>query len=331
LTEPPPLAPPPDHRSRRNLLRAAVLLCLFAFATVALARSWPEARPALARLSVASIGLAMLTVLAGLFTSFLGWRSVLAEYGGRLPLAGGLRVFFLGQLGKYLPGSVWPAVAQMELGREYKVPRRVSAATAAIFMLLILGTGLLVAAMSLPLLGSVAVHRYWWILAVLPVAVAVLYPPVLNRLVALALGLLRREPMPSPLSVVGVAKAAGWSLATWGLWGVHVWILAIGVGAGGPSLIWRATGSFAAAWSLGFLLLPVPAGAVVREAALIVLLRPGMTAGQATVVALASRLLLTIGDLGWGLVALLAERRRRLGGEGPPPIRRAPDRLPGEE
>jgi hypothetical protein len=303
-----------------------VLLCLFAFALIALARTWPQARPALARLSAGSVGLAMLTVLAGLFTSFLGWRSVLADYGGRLPVAGGLRVFFLGQLGKYLPGSVWPAVAQMELGRQYKVPRRVSAAAVAVFMLLILATALLVAAVSLPLLGAAGWHRYWWTLVVLPVTVAVLYPPVLNRLVALALRLLRREPMPSPLSLAGIARAAGWSLVTWALWGIHIWMLSVGVGAGGPSLLWRATGAFAAAWALGFVLVLVPAGAVVREASLIVLLRTGMTTGQATVVALASRLLLTVGDLGWGLIALLAERRRRRPGrDGPVPIGRAPD------
>jgi hypothetical protein len=159
----------------------------------------------------------------------------------------------------------------------------------------------------------------------LPVAVAVLHPPVLNRLVALALRLLRREPMPSPMSLAGIARAAGWSLVTWGLWGVHVWILAIGVGASGPSLLWRATGACAAAWALGFLLVLVPAGAVVRDAALIVLLRPSLTTGQATVVALASRLLLTVGDLGWGLIALLAERRRRPGRGGQVPIGRAPD------
>jgi uncharacterized membrane protein YbhN (UPF0104 family) len=331
VTDSPVLAPPPGRRGRRNLLRAAVLLCFFAFAAVALARSWPEVRPALAHLSVASIGLATLAVLAGLFTSFLGWRAVLAEYGGKLPLAGGLRVFFLGQLGKYLPGSVWPAVAQMELGRGYRVPRRVSAAAVAIFMLLILGTGLLVAAVSLPLLGPAALPQYWWTLAALPVAVAVLYPPVLNRLVALTLRLLRREPMPSPLSVAGIARAGGWSLAAWGLWGVHIWILGVGVGAGGPGLLWRATGAFAAAWTLGFVLVLVPAGAVVREAALIVLLRPGMSAGQATVVALASRVLLTVGDLGWGLIALLAERRRRRGRGGPVPIGRGPDRVGTED
>jgi hypothetical protein len=151
----PPLGSP-ARRGRRHLARAAVLLGLFAFALVALARTWPQARPALARLSVGSLGLALLTVLAGLFTSFLGWRAVLADYGGRLPLAGGLRVFFLSQPGKYLPGSIWPAVAQMELGREYKVPRRVSAAAVAVFMLLILATALLVAAVSLPLLGQAA-------------------------------------------------------------------------------------------------------------------------------------------------------------------------------
>ncbi len=44
---------------------------------------------------------------------------LLNDLGSPLPPAGSLRVFFLGQLGKYVPGSVWPAVAQMELGRDY--------------------------------------------------------------------------------------------------------------------------------------------------------------------------------------------------------------------
>jgi hypothetical protein len=36
---------------------------------------------------------------------------------------GTARILFLGQLGKYLPGSVWPVLAQMELGKTYRVPR----------------------------------------------------------------------------------------------------------------------------------------------------------------------------------------------------------------
>jgi hypothetical protein len=70
-----------------------VLLCFFAFAAVALARSWPQARPALAHLSVASIGLATVVALVSrlpLSPGDLGWGLValLAER-RRRPAGGG--------------------------------------------------------------------------------------------------------------------------------------------------------------------------------------------------------------------------------------------------
>jgi glycosyltransferase 2 family protein len=79
----------------------------------------------------------------------------------------------------------------------------------------------------------------------------------------------------------------------------------------GPLLLAHATGAFAAAWCAGFLLVVAPAGAGAREAALILLLGGVLTGPQATVVAVVSRLLFVVGDLGWGGVALLAGRRAR--------------------
>ncbi len=46
----------------------------------------------------------------------LAWRRVLADLGSPLHLAPAGGVFFVGQLGKYLPGSVWSIVAQAEMG-----------------------------------------------------------------------------------------------------------------------------------------------------------------------------------------------------------------------
>jgi uncharacterized membrane protein YbhN (UPF0104 family) len=54
-----------------------------------------------------------------------------------------------------------------------------------------------------------------------------------------------------------------------------------------------------------------PAGAGVREAALVLLLSGALTRPQATVVAVVSRLLFVLGDLGWAGVALLVGRRAR--------------------
>jgi hypothetical protein len=276
----------------------------------ALGSQWGAVRPSLGRLSAWSLAAALAAVLAGILATFLCWREVLAELGGRLHLAAGARVFFLGQLGKYLPGSLWPVMAQMELGRDYQVPERVSGAAVGVFLLVLVGTGLVVAGAAAPLLGPDAVGAYWWLLAVLPLVLLAAAPPVLNRLLGLGLRLLRRPPLPRPLSGVAVLRAAGWALASWLAYGVQVWVLAGQLGAGGPFPLARATGAFAAAWCAGFLLVVVPAGAGVREAALVLLLGGVLPRPEATVVAVVSRLLFVLGDLGWGAVALLVGRGR---------------------
>ena len=55
----------------------------------------------------------------------------------------------------------------------------------------------------------------------------------------------------------------------------------------------------------------MPAGAGVREAALLLLLSSTMTAPVAAVIAVVSRLLFIVGDLAWSAVAVVAERRGR--------------------
>ena len=276
-----------------------------------LAAQWGAVRPMLGQLTMRSLGVALAAVLAGILATFLCWREVLAQLGGRLPLAAGARVFFLGQLGKYVPGSVWPVMAQMELGRDYKVPERASGAAVGVFLLVLVGTGLAVAVASAPLLGPDAVHAYWWLLAVLPVVLLAIVPTVLNRLLAFVVRLARRPPLPRPLSTAGVLRALGWALASWLAYGAHIWVLAGQLGAEGLLLPALATGAFAAAWCAGFLLLVAPAGAGVREAALVLLLSAVMTRPEATVVAVLSRLLFVLGDLAWGAAALLARRRAR--------------------
>jgi glycosyltransferase 2 family protein len=321
VTEPPAGGDPPGRRRRlERALRVAAVLCTFAFIGLVLARSWPQAQPSLGRLSVAGIAGSFAAALLGQLASFFSWRRVLADCGARPPLRGGLRVFFLGQLGKYLPGSVWSVVAQVELGRDYRVPRRVSGAAVIIFMLLVLLTGLLLGAASLWVLGPEVLDRWWWTLAVLPVGAVALYPPLLNRLVGVALRLSRRQPLPAALSPAGIATATAWTMLAWACYGAHLWVLGVDVGAGGRELLLESVVAFAAAWSVGFLAVFAPAGAGVREALLILALGTTMSVGQATIVALASRLLLSAGDVSWGLIGLSLGRRPPPDPDGPAPV-----------
>jgi hypothetical protein len=223
---------PPGPGGRwRTPLRLAVAGLFLAVIVVVLAGQWSQARPLLGRLSAPVILAALVPVLAGIYATFRSWRAALADLGGTLPHAGAMRVFYLGQLGKYLPGTIWPALAQMRLGRDYRVPPRASRAAFAVFMLVLVGTGLPV----IPLLGRDAVAEYRWLVLVLPLFALALAPPVLNRAIALALRALGRPPLPALLSLAGVVRVAGWALVSWLCYGVQVYLLArrLGVEGGG--------------------------------------------------------------------------------------------------
>jgi glycosyltransferase 2 family protein len=302
-------SPPPGGRWRTPL-RLAVAGVFLAAVAVVLAGQWGQARPLLGRLSVPVVLAAWGLVLAGIYATFRSWLAALADLGGSLPNAGGMRVFYVGQLGKYLPGTIWPAVTQMRLGRDYRVPPRASGAAVVVFMLMLIGTGLLVGVAVIPLLGRDAVDEYRWLVLILPLCALALAPPVLNRVLATALRVARRPPMPAPLSLGGILRVAGWALVSWLCYGVHVYLLVRQLGVDGGALLWlQCTGAFAAAFASGPLLLVVPAGAGVREGAVLLLLGPTVGAPVAAVVAVVSRLLFVVGDLAWAAVAVLAARR----------------------
>jgi uncharacterized membrane protein YbhN (UPF0104 family) len=198
----------------------------------------------------------------------------------------------------------------MRLGRDYRVPPRASGAAFAVFMLLLVGTGLLVGVPVIPLLGRDAADGYRWLALVLPVLALAVTPAVLNRAMAVALRAAGRPPLPAPLSAAGILRAGGWAMGSWLCYGGHAYLLARALGAGGGPLLWvQCTGAFAAAFASGPLLLVVPAGAGVREAALLLLLGSTVTAPVAAVVAVVSRLLFVAGDLAWAGVATLAAGR----------------------
>jgi len=313
-------APPWPAGRWRTPLRLVVAVVFVGVLVVVLAGQWRQARPLLGRLSVPVVVASWALVLAGIYATFRSWRAALADLGGSLPHTGAMRVFYLGQLGKYLPGTVWPAVTQMRLGRDYRVPPRASGAAFVVFMLMLIGTGLLVGVPVIPLLGRDAVDEYRWLALVLPLFALALTPPVLNRAIAMALRLARRPPMPAPRSLGGILRVAGWAVVSWLCYGVHVHLLARQLGAEGGALLWlQCTGAFAAAFVSGPLLLVVPAGVGVREAALLLLLGSTVTAPVAAVIAVVSRLLFIVGDVAWSGVAVVAARRAAVSAPGPLP------------
>jgi glycosyltransferase 2 family protein len=295
--------------------RTGLLLVVLGFCAYGLDAEWPQVQAGLQRLQWYWVAASVVTAAAGSGCMMLAWRSLLADLGSPLPVLATLRISFLAQLGKYVPGAVWSFAAQVELGHDQRVPRHRGAASIAIALIVMVGVGLGVAALALPLASAHAARHYVWVLAVIPVIAVCLYPPVLGRLVNVAFALIRQPPLEQRPSVRGLGLAIAWSLAGWLLQGAQVWLIAADLnGGGGTRILLSAVGGYALAASAGLALIVFPGGIGVREVILITVLTPVMPRATAVVIALMTRVVTTASDVGWGGVALLVRRRlTRLG------------------
>jgi glycosyltransferase 2 family protein len=281
----------------KKLLQSKPLRWTFVAVTLAyggyeIARQWHEIVHSLSKLSPLGIAAALVCLLFAQVGTLRTWQLLLAGLGSPLPTPAAIRVLFIGQLGKYLPGSVWPVLAQMELGTVHKVPRHRSASASVLTMLASLITGLLAAAIALPISGHA--DSYLWAFAFLPVLLACLHPRVLNWGMNRLLRLARQPGLEHPLSGQVLLRALAWALSAWIFNGLQIWLL-VPVHTGNSLLL--SIGGYAFAWSVGFLIIFAPGGLGVREVLLIATLSPLVGTATATAVALVSRVLTTVTDL----------------------------------
>ncbi|WP_196804597.1 lysylphosphatidylglycerol synthase domain-containing protein [Cellulomonas sp. URHD0024] len=303
------------------MLRPVALVVVLGFATVWLAANWQEVLDGFAQISPVSVAGAFLLACAGIGASTLTWRAVLDALGSRLGARAAARTYLLGQLGKYVPGSVWAVLAQAELSGEYGVPRARAAVGALAHMLLSCVVGVVVAAVALAASGLVPAVPYAVLAAVAVGGVVLLTPPVFNWLIAVAARVLHR-PTPGRLAGGGMLRAVSWTLAMWLAFGLHFWVLALGQGHEAAHLLLACVGAYALAWVAGFLVVFLPAGAGAREVVLVATLAPVMSSADAVSLAIVSRAVMLVADFLLAGLAALADRRRHrepiTGGTGSP-------------
>ncbi len=294
---------------RGRFARAAFVLTALGLCGYTVVDQWTQVRNGFAGIGWATSGLALLAILAAWFAMMQVWRVLLTALGSPLPVRVAARIFFIGQLGKYLPGSVWSVVAQMELGQAHQVPRRRSATSAALTMVVSLLAALLTTAVSLPFFSDGTTGGYSWAFLAVPLVLGCLHPRLLNPLLDRLLKLARQPALEQRISGRAITRAAAWALLSWLVVGLHVWLLTVRLGAPLAHALPLSLGGFAFAWSVGFLVILAPAGAGVREVILVAALSPVLGVGEATAVALVSRLLTVAADLIAAAVATWFGRR----------------------
>jgi uncharacterized membrane protein YbhN (UPF0104 family) len=297
---------PKTHSTARQRLVRVAKVVVFVGLLVALGFSvrsqWGTVGHDLRKLPVGDAVAALLLSLVATAVSMQAWRTILADLGSRLPLAPAVYIYALSQLGKYLPGSVWPVLAQMELGKAFSIPR-VRMATA--FLLALLGS--LVSATATGGLLVFTSPGWGRLFVLLPLVLVVMHPRLLVPLTALLGKVLRRPAVTQPPSLRGITIAMLWLFVQWFSIGLGTALMAHGLGS--SVSLTRVIAAVALSWAAGLAVVIVPAGAGVREGVFIFLMSSSVGSGRALTLALLGRLALTLADAAGAALGVLVARR----------------------
>ncbi len=265
-----------------------------------------ELAPAFLPLLVASVltGLTYVALVGGWVLSLKWWRQSLTYIDA-------LRIWFLSNLARYIPGAVWQFVGLAAMCRARGVSA--VAATTAILLqqVLLLLTGLvLTLALSPQLLGDwTAARDPVTLIALVLVGISVLIvglPALVPRFKVLTERVTGRDvawPEP-PVGALGIYAAS--LLVPWLVYGVAFHLFAVAMmGPGAPPAI-VSVAAFVGSYVAGIIAVFAPGGLVVREVALTAALTPVVGAQYALFLAVVSRLWLVAVELITTLLVLAA-------------------------
>ncbi len=307
-----------------SVIGTLVAVAGLAFVVRTIAKDWDDTKRLLEQAEWSWLGLAVPVALLGMTLIAVPWRRALRLFGADVGMAETFTWYFPGQLGKYVPGTIWAVIGRGELANRGGVARPAAYGSVA----LSLATTYLGAALTVLLLIPAALTARGielgsiWVVIILPVGVLMLHPAVLQRLVALGERVLNRDMgvmVPEWRDTVGLVLR---HIPAWLVIGTATWLVAQAFWADPHygQIMFAAVLS----WIVGFIVVPVPGGIGVREAAFTAA-ATSLPDDVAATVAIVTRLCFIAADLiGAGLVIVLG-RRLRVSGIAPSVPGRAPD------
>jgi uncharacterized membrane protein YbhN (UPF0104 family) len=305
LTDTPPAEPAPTPAPARAGRKRAVALSVgigagigitcIAFVVARMTEQWGAVREEVADANWWWIAGALVCAAAAMTWIAACWHRVLALLGTPPERGHTVAWYFSGEIGKYVPGGVWPVLGRGELARRGGVPRHhaypsVGLSLAALYLAAL---ALAAALVPLDLADQSESPTALLILVLLPIGLLALHPRVLGKARDLLVRFTGRGAglvIPPWRGTIGLVAAY---IPAWLLIWAATWCTARALLPDPPVL--RIGIATTLSWVAGFAAVPVPAGAGVREAVFVAV--SGLPAGIGATIAIGSRLTFLIADV----------------------------------
>lgn len=295
-----------------NLLKLALTFVILYFLYRQVAHHWQEIKEYEWQIRWGWLVLSVIVSIGTFFILSSIWRRIIAGFGHQLTVTKAFRIFYLSDLGRYIPGKIWPLLGVLYLSQKEGVPPERAGASFVLVQLFAIPASFLVfvlASLVEPkvLVDQVAIlgDRLVYLIAAVMIAISLVIVLRPQKVFAVGNIILRKLKRPQAMFIIDKKVALtiflGYCIA-WSCYGVAFWLFSRAVTDGvGFSLV-AAIGVFNAAYQIGYLTLFAPGGFGPRELVMGVMLAPFL-GPIAPAVAIVARLWAVLIE---GLAALLA-------------------------
>ncbi|HVZ48425.1 MAG TPA: lysylphosphatidylglycerol synthase domain-containing protein, partial [Gemmatimonadaceae bacterium] len=282
------------NRRAWRVLQVVAVVAVLLYVGRRLSQQWGELAtlPGTIRVDWVLVALSGGVVLVSYGVLIWTWQRTVRAWGEHISLADAARIWFVSNLGRYVPGKVWQIGAMGVMAQRVGVSPVAAVGSSLVISIINVITGVAVAmGCGAGSLGAPS----WTVPLTAALAAGVIATPWLLPHAARAFSRVLRRDIPSPrLPPSAVWFGAAGCTVAWMLYGAAFRLLHVAL-LGPTGDLLRSTAAFTGSYILGFLALFAPGGIGVREGFLQDLLgRLGLASGaDAWLVVLASRAWLT--------------------------------------
>lgn len=280
----------------KRILQVILIAVIFYFLARNLYINWNKIAEYNWRINYYFLVFSWLLSVGGGFLIALGWNLILRVLGGRLSHKRALKIFFITDLAKYIPGKVWTMVGKVYMCKEEGVPVAVTSTSVVIQPLIQVISGLLIFLLSLPFWTKTSdfMNNLYLFFLLIPLGLLLLHPAIMTRPLNFVLRKLKQKPIELKIKYSHILSILLLWCGLWVLTGITYYFLIISVHPF-PLLNLPVTiGIFAIAGVSQFL---TPSGIGVLEGMLTVLLGLYFPIPVAILIALLVRVWKTVSEL----------------------------------
>jgi uncharacterized membrane protein YbhN (UPF0104 family) len=241
------------------------------------------------------------------------WQYILRKFGYGITFGQSMRIWFVSQAGRYIPGKVWFALGRIYLCERQGIPKSVATVATALELALVLGSAIVVFGIASVMNPSLPGRPYAFGLWLVPVIIAGVHPRIIRALLAK----LRRLPADFDMAYSDTLRMLGLYAVCWCIYGVGFYLVGTSLKLGGVSPELGSQGALglapamiginAVSWAGGLLSVITPAGLGVREGISQVLLTGVVAKPYPALIPLVARIWVTLAEV--GTIGLLLMRR----------------------